>query len=106
MSPYQWVSPQFPCPQTWNGSLSEEGWPFCDLGTPWGQGGGATLSYSVEDALCLEVVPVNAWHSDPEMLGRACGVGMAGTHPDMQGVTTSPSYPAVILASSLIQHLA
>lgn len=48
---------------------------------------------------------MSAWHSDPEMLGRACEVGMAGTHPDMQGATTSPSCPAVILVGSLIQHL-
>lgn len=75
-------------------------------GIPWGLGGGATLSYSVQDALSLEAVPVSAWHSDPRCLAGPVGVGMAGTHPDMQGATTSPSCPSIILAGSLIQHLA
>lgn len=86
MSPYQWASlHQLPCPQTWNGSLSKEVWPFCDLRVPWGWGGGATHSYSIQDVLSLETVPVSEWHSDPEMLGRASGVGMAGTHPRHAG---------------------
>ena len=44
-------------------------------GILWGQGGGATLSYSVQDALSLEAVLVSAWHSDPRCLAGPVGWG-------------------------------
>ena len=92
--------------QNWNGSLSEEGWPFCDLWDPVGEGWWCYPLLQCPGCLKSGSGPSECMAFRPQMLGRACGVGMSGTRPDMQGAITLPSCPSVILEGSLVQHLA
>lgn len=58
MSPHQWVSlPSAPALRTGTEACLRRDGRLVTWGIPWGQGGGAALSYSVQDALRLEAVP-------------------------------------------------
>lgn len=80
MSPYQDVFPHISSVLRPGMEACLRGWPFCDLRAPWGQGGNASHSYSIQNVLSLKTIPVSEWHSDSEMLGRASGVGV-GRNP-------------------------
>ena len=106
MSPYQWVSLPSAPPSELERKPVWGGMALLWLGDPVGSGWWRCPLLQCPGCLKSGSGPSECMAFRPQMLGRACGVGMAGTHPDMQGATTSPSCPSVILAGSLVQHLA